>query len=294
MSQDDFKELKKELSDTRNLMIKTDNMIMGLSAELKNIQKKQESYERKYIFNSVAAYVLFVMIIGTLTYLGFDNKYSYMKRDRDEIEKKLRETREELEGLTARLDRKGRVEREALEIYRALEAGRKEEALRGLSKINMEELSQFEQKILKDKISLLKSDLAHYSLEKSAEMLKMEDAKSALAELERGREYAEKAELANQFVIMMSQAHFKGRNPDKAIAVLEELVARTPKGPRLDQAVWNLATLNEAKGDRASARKYYTALVENFRESQLSKMAWRRLRQMERERAARQEAAQAQ
>jgi tetratricopeptide (TPR) repeat protein len=278
---DDMKELRKELSDTRNLMIKTDNLIMGLAAEMKQIQKKQESYERKYIFNSVIAYVLFVLIIGTLSYLGFEQKFTYMKKERDEIEKKLKETKDELDSLNLKLEKKGRVEREALEVYRALDAGKKEEALRGLARLNMDDLSAFEQKTLKDKISGLKTELVQYAVEKATELLKMEDAKAALAELERGREFAEKPELSNQVAILMAQAQYRLKNPDKAIEMLEELLSKQSRGPRIDQAMWNLASLYEAKGDKANAQKYYTALSENYRDSQLAKMARYRLRQMQ-------------
>jgi tetratricopeptide (TPR) repeat protein len=282
---DGLKDLKKEISDTRNLMIKTDNLVMGLSAELKTIQKKQEQYERKYIFNSVVAYIIFVVLIGTLTFLGFEQKVTHLQKEKGEVEKKLKENREELETLTGKIEKKNRVEREALEIYKALESGKREEALRGLSRLSMDELSVLEQKTLKDKIAGLKTELAQYAIEKATELLKKDNARAALGELERGKEFADKPEIANLMVILMAQAHQRLSKPDKAVEVLEDLVAKQQKGPRVDQALWNLAVLYEASREMTKAREIYASLIENHRESQYAKMAYRRLRQLEREAA---------
>lgn len=280
---DGIKDVKKEIGDTRNLMIKTDNLVMGLSAEIKNIQKKQEGYERKYIFNSVVVYIIFVVLIGTLTFLGFEQKVTQLQREKGEIEKKLKETREEFDALSGKIEKKNRVEREALEIYKALEAGKREEALRGLSRLAMDELSVLEQKTLKDKIAGLKTELAQYAIDKATDLLKKDNARAALGELERGREFADKADVANQMSILMAQAHQRMSKPDKAIEVLEDLAAKQPKGPRVDQALWNLAVLYESTHEMAKAREAYGVLVQEHRESSYARMAYRRLRQMEKE-----------
>ena len=283
---DGIRDVKKEVSDTRNLMIKTDNLVMGLSAEIKNIQKKQEGYERKYIFNSVVVYIIFVVLIGTLTFLGFEQKVTHLQKEKGDVEKKLKENREELDTLTGKIEKKSRVEREALEIYKALDTGKKEEALRGLSRLSMDELSVLEQKTLKDKIAGLKTEFAQYAVEKATELLKKDNARAALSELERGREFADKADLANQMVILMAQAHQRLSKPEKAVEVLEDLTGKQQKGPRVDQALWNLAALYEALHEVDKAKDTYGALVENHRDSQYAKMAYRRLKQMEKESAA--------
>lgn len=284
---DGIKDVKKEIGDTRNLMIKTDNLVMGLSAEIKNIQKKQEGYERKYIFNSVIAYIIFVVLIGTLTFLGFEQKVTHLQKEKGEVEKKLKDTSEELDTLSGKIEKKSRVEREALEIYKALDAGKREEALRGLSRLAMDELSVLEQKTLKDKIAGLKTELAQYAIDKATDLLKKDNARAALDELDRGREFADKAEIANQMVILVSQAHQRMSKPDKAIEVLADLTAKQQKGPRVDQALWSLAVLYESTRETAKAREAYGALVQEHRESQYAKMAYRRLRQMEKEAATR-------
>ena len=55
--------LREEVVNTRNVTIKTDNVIKNLSAEVKAITDKQARQERKTLINSVAAYFLFVVLI---------------------------------------------------------------------------------------------------------------------------------------------------------------------------------------------------------------------------------------
>ncbi len=76
-------------------------MIKSLSAEIRQIQKKQETYERKYIFNSAVAYIVFVVIIFVGLYIAFDAKVGVVRREKEiEIEnaKKARAEANELQS----------------------------------------------------------------------------------------------------------------------------------------------------------------------------------------------------
>ncbi|MBI5527029.1 MAG: hypothetical protein HY897_11900 [Deltaproteobacteria bacterium] len=282
---DGLRDIRKEVGDTRNLMIKTDNLVMGLQVEMKNIQKRQETYERKYRFHGWFANILIVVVVFSGTYFAFEQRSKHLLKEKADVEKKLKENREELDALTGKIEKKSRVEREALEIYKALDEGKKEEALRGLSRLSIDELSVLEQKTLKDKIAGLKTELAQYAIEKATELLRKDNARAALQEIDRGREYADKPEIDNHMVLLAAQAHQKLSKPEKAVEVLEELVARQQKGPRVDQALWNLAVLHESMRELGKARASYGALAENHRETQYGRMAVRRLRQMEKEAA---------
>jgi flagellar biosynthesis chaperone FliJ len=101
--EDDIAEIKKEIVESHNLVIKTDNLIKNLSSEIRQIEKKQERYERKYIFNSVAAYVIFVVTIFGGMYVAFDAKVGVVRRENEELQKQLSKTKAETEEIQNKL-----------------------------------------------------------------------------------------------------------------------------------------------------------------------------------------------
>ena len=57
---EELRELKREIIETRGLIIKTNNLTNALSADLKSIAKRQQGYERRLVWNSATAYIVFV------------------------------------------------------------------------------------------------------------------------------------------------------------------------------------------------------------------------------------------
>jgi len=58
----DLSELRREVIESRNLVIKTDNLLKNLHAELKQMGRKQELFEKRHMTTSVAAYFLFAAL----------------------------------------------------------------------------------------------------------------------------------------------------------------------------------------------------------------------------------------
>lgn len=60
----DYAGLRKEIIEARNLIIKTDNLLKNLHAELKKLGTRQEEQERRHWMTSVTAYVAFAVLAG--------------------------------------------------------------------------------------------------------------------------------------------------------------------------------------------------------------------------------------
>ena len=59
-----LEELKREVIEGRNLVIKTDNLLKTLHAELKQVGKHQEEFERRQWRSSAVAYGIFAALAG--------------------------------------------------------------------------------------------------------------------------------------------------------------------------------------------------------------------------------------
>jgi len=63
-SSGDYAGLRKEIIEARNLIIKTDNLLKNLHAEMKKLGVRQEEQERRHWMTSVTAYVAFAVLAG--------------------------------------------------------------------------------------------------------------------------------------------------------------------------------------------------------------------------------------
>ena len=60
---EELREIKREIIESRGLVIKTNNLTNALSADIKSIAKRQQTYERRLSWNSATAYVVFVVVV---------------------------------------------------------------------------------------------------------------------------------------------------------------------------------------------------------------------------------------
>src|SRR5277367_5475063 len=60
---DELRDIKREIIESRGLVIKTNNLTNALSADIKSIGKRQQGYERRIAWNSATAYVVFVVVV---------------------------------------------------------------------------------------------------------------------------------------------------------------------------------------------------------------------------------------
>ena len=69
--EDEVREIKKEIVESRGLIIKTNNLVNALGADIKSIAKRQAGYERRFKWDSGIA----LAVIGVLTFAGLKLYY---------------------------------------------------------------------------------------------------------------------------------------------------------------------------------------------------------------------------
>ena len=63
---DELRDIKREIVESRGLVIKTNNLTNALAADLKSISKRQLGFERRAFWQSATASVLFVVVVIAL------------------------------------------------------------------------------------------------------------------------------------------------------------------------------------------------------------------------------------
>ena len=122
--------IRDETVSTRHVAIKTENLIKNLNAEFKQVTLKQAHQERRSLFNSAVAYVLFVILIFCGLYLNFIAKVETYEAKLEGRERDINALERQLSSFKNDLGRWEQVERELLEFERLVREDTQEEAVR--------------------------------------------------------------------------------------------------------------------------------------------------------------------
>ena len=77
---DELREIKREIVESRGLVIKTNNLANGLAADLKSISKKQTAYEGRVFYATTAGYALFVSALLVVVYVAWNARVEASKQ----------------------------------------------------------------------------------------------------------------------------------------------------------------------------------------------------------------------
>src|SRR5947208_5007203 len=69
---EELREIKREIIESRGLVIKTNNLTNALSADIRSIAKRQQTYERRITRSSATSYVVFVLVVFAALKLAMD------------------------------------------------------------------------------------------------------------------------------------------------------------------------------------------------------------------------------
>src|SRR5665213_3147442 len=81
---DELREIKREIIESRGLVIKTNNLTNALSADIKSIAKRQQTYERRLWQNSAVTYVVFVVLVFAVLKFAWDARVDAIKGETEQ------------------------------------------------------------------------------------------------------------------------------------------------------------------------------------------------------------------
>src|SRR5512138_313608 len=82
-------EIRKEVIEARNLVIKTDNLLKNLHAEVKAVGKRHEDFQRRQWISSGVAYALFAMLAVGGAVMVTRTSTSTADAERERLEKSV-------------------------------------------------------------------------------------------------------------------------------------------------------------------------------------------------------------
>jgi TolA-binding protein len=183
-----LEDLKREVIESRNMTIKTDNALKTLQAELKQVSGLQNAFQKRTWFATGAAYVLFVALC-VAGVIGIGNARSASGvAERERLEKQLGEVQAAVERLKGEASAQAAAEQAALAVYKQMTTLPGDERLKGLdalAKLDQSRLSPFARLALHDRATLLRKEVGQGILEKGRAAFRRQDFAEAAGHLTR-------------------------------------------------------------------------------------------------------------
>jgi TolA-binding protein len=261
-------ELRKEVIEARNLVIKSDNLLKNLHAELKLTSRKQEQFERRHFLTSATAFVIFTVLATLGSYMYARSEIHAVRQESTANEGQAKSRGQEIEKLRAAEAARREASEKAVKIFEQLTANTDGPALSAAliaaQKIDRSQLSSLEAKALEDKEATLKQSAANASHERGKTAFRRADYRTAATEFARFLELTPNhpdAPFANYW---LGESRSQLRDYPGAIAPLETFLKTSATPKNHDWASVLLGVAYEETGQLVKAQDLYNSALAKF------------------------------
>jgi len=157
---EELRELKREIIETRGLIIKTNNLTNALSADLKSIAKRQQSYERRLVWNSATAYIVFVVVVFVALKLAWDARVDAVKAENEQTRQAVERMTRDLKESQKRDEDRAKAEVRAASFYELIRQGKRADVVEQFETLNKEPLTKTELAMFADAVDRARGELS--------------------------------------------------------------------------------------------------------------------------------------
>lgn len=262
-------QVRDEAVGTRHVAIKTENIVKGLSVELKQITQRQTTLERRSMFNSAVAYVIFVLLIFSGLYLNFNSKVATYDAKLEGYKRDITELNRQLNELKHDLGEWEQWERELLEFERLVREDNKEEAVRRFGSLRTLSFAG----LLEELIIKFKGEVAREKYDRGVQAYEQRLFSQADKLFGTSISYDESPPYLGDLLYYQGMCALRLEDYDRAADLLTK--AQTFKHERKVRVNidYNLARSFDMKGDKSAARRLYYRFYLRYRHSEKHRAA---------------------
>ena len=279
----DLSLLRKEVIEARNLIIKTDNLLKNLHAELKQMGRKHEEQEKRHWMTSVTAYIAFAVIAaaGAIAYARAE-----VRTARDEAqtnESRAIALQKDAEKIKSAEQVRRETSEKAVRVYELLGSEREgpglNQAMSQALHLDRGQLSALELRAIDDRAPGMKVKLAEAALNAGQSAFRRQDWKATSEQLGRYVELQPKVD-DGQIWYHLGSARIQTKEYQGAIAPLENFIKSTGGTKTAQYAGMLLGQAYEEVGNNQKAREAYERAERLYPGSDFAPMIRNRLRRV--------------
>jgi TolA-binding protein len=284
MREDDeeIREIKKEIIESRGLIIKTNNLTNSLASDIKSIAKRQAGYERRFNWNSAVAYILFATLSFVGLKLASDARIREIESDKAGLERRLEETKRELNKETRRAEQRAQAAERAASYYQLIRQQKRKKVVSQYESILEEELSPAEEAFFRDKVEQFRLDLSISAYQKGLDLMRTGRYAEAAQKLRKAIELKEEAAHMPSVKYQLAKALKQLGRQSEAMIYAQQVVDQEIDKDLHDNAYWLLARCANQGGDLDTARDALRTLLRRWPRSSIAPNARAKLRALNR------------
>jgi TolA-binding protein len=261
---DELLEIKREIVESRSLVIKTNNLTNSLAADIKAISKRQLAYEQRTFWNSAGANLVFFVVVLGVVKVAWDARVESVEEETRGAKERATKVEAEMKVLGTKEDERSKAESAAAAYYELVRTGRQQEVVDGYEAIRKEPLTRAEQALFSDAVERARTELSLRSYQMGLDHVRMGRWHEAVTAFEESVALRETAAHVPMARLSLARAYRKLGRPRDAVGLLVGLAEASPDKELLDdaglllaQCYVELAAYNEAKTTlRAFIRRF--------------------------------------
>jgi tetratricopeptide (TPR) repeat protein len=252
----ELSEIRKEVIEARNLVIKTDSLLKNLHAEVKAIGKRHEDLQKRQWISSGVAYAIFAALCVAGAVMVSSARTSTAGAERERLEKTVAELTTQLEKQRGDTAAVANAQRAATEVFRLMTTLPGDERLKGvdeLVKLDTSKLTQLERQALNDKAAQLRREIGDAAFERGKAAFRRNDMKMTIEEMSRFVAMNPPAEQLMDASFFLGIAYNMEKKHDLAVPQLARFVEGDKKAKNRDYAMLLLAQSYQETGQLEKA-----------------------------------------
>ncbi len=242
--EDEIRELRREVIESRGLVIKTNNLTNALAADLKSIAKRQAGYERRISWNSASAYVVFVLVVLLGVKILWDYRRENLSSQTDGNKGEVETLRKQKGEWEKREEARGRIDQHALHLYELVRGGKRTEFLEQFDATPRDGLTKTELQIFADMAERFRNELALERYSAGLDHARVARWQEAATAFEEALKIKPDATTAPATKLALAQAYHRLQRARDAVPMLQALSEGATDKDIAAIATWELAQVD--------------------------------------------------
>ncbi|MEM9861845.1 MAG: tetratricopeptide repeat protein [Myxococcota bacterium] len=273
-------EIKKEIIESRGLVIKTNNLVNSLGADVKSIAKRQAGYERRFNWNGG----VFLAVVAILSFAGLklasDSRITEIESEQEALSREVEELESDLAEETRRAEERARAESRAQRFYNLIREQRRAEVVAGYEEVTRENLSPAEANFFRDTYDRFRLDLSVSAYQAGLELMRTERYAEAAEKFQESIRLRDEAAHIPAVTYQLARALRRLGRQSAAMVFARQVVEQNIDQELQDDAIWLLALCAEELDDIDTALESVRTLIRRFPRSSLAREARIKFREL--------------
>jgi TolA-binding protein len=281
---EEIREIKKEIIESRGLIIKTNNLVNALGADIKSIAKRQAGYERRFNLNSAVVYVLVAALSFAGLKLASDARIREIQSEMTGLHRANAQLRRDLAEETRRAEERARAEAKAGGYYDLIRAQKRAEVVDGYESIAHENLTRAERAFFRDTYERFRLDLSVTAYQAGLSLMRTGRYAEAAEKFQDSMRLKDDAAHIPAVKFNLATALWRLGRQSEAIVYARQVVEQNIDRELQDDATWLLARCSQELDDIDTARDALRTLLRRWPRSAHAQDARQLLRDLARSR----------